>query len=112
MLPPVNVWARVVDQASFLTASLRVVVKKKGLFFDKLLASGFYTCVLNRRGYLVIYTEHLLGHNGYAVNLRKATKLVIKFAQAASNGGRFSKRPTIVPGVRNFEILDFTKLQF
>jgi hypothetical protein len=73
----VNVWTRVVDRGSFLTATLRIIVKRKGIFFNRQLVSGFYTCMLSRQGHLVIYTQHS-SNEGYAVNLRRANKIVFK----------------------------------
>lgn len=77
MLPPFAVWERVVDQASFRQATLRICIKRRGLFFDRQLASGFHKCILNRQGYLVIYTD--MRGEGYALNLRKAEKISLDF---------------------------------
>jgi hypothetical protein len=79
VLPPVNVWSRVVDKSSFLTGVLQVSIKRKAFLFDRRLAAGFYTCVLSHQGHLVVYTE--LDIEGFAVNLRKASKLTVKFAK-------------------------------
>lgn len=71
------VWNRVVDRSSFLIATLRVFIKRKGLFFDRLLASGYYTCILSKQGHLVVYTQHS-SNEGFATNLRKATRINFK----------------------------------
>lgn len=80
VLPPVAVWERVIDQSSFRQATLRVCVRRRGLLFDRQLDSGFFTCILNRQGYLVIYTKPTGA--GYAVNLRKANKLLFELVPA------------------------------
>uniref|UniRef100_A0A1I8B7K6 PH domain-containing protein n=1 Tax=Meloidogyne hapla TaxID=6305 RepID=A0A1I8B7K6_MELHA len=78
VLPPLDVWKRVLDRSSFRFASLDVTVKRRGLFrIERAVSYGIHTCILSKQGHLVIYTDNWK-HEGFTVNLSKAASAVFK----------------------------------
>uniref|UniRef100_A0A914M601 DUF7778 domain-containing protein n=1 Tax=Meloidogyne incognita TaxID=6306 RepID=A0A914M601_MELIC len=78
VLPPLDVWKRVLDRGSFRFASLDVTIKRRGLFgIERAVSYGIHTCVLSKQGHLVIYTDNWK-HEGFTVNLSKAARAEFK----------------------------------
>nr|CAD2181929.1 unnamed protein product [Meloidogyne enterolobii] len=78
VLPPLDVWKRVLDRGSFRFASLDVTIKRRGLFgIERAVSYGIHTCVLSKQGHLVIYTDNWK-HEGFTVNLSKAARTEFK----------------------------------
>nr|CAD2165909.1 unnamed protein product [Meloidogyne enterolobii] len=79
VLPPLDVWKRILDRGSFRFASLDVTIKRRGLFgIERAVSYGIHTCVLSKQGHLVIYTDNWK-HEGFTVNLSKAARTEFKF---------------------------------
>uniref|UniRef100_A0A914M3L0 Uncharacterized protein n=1 Tax=Meloidogyne incognita TaxID=6306 RepID=A0A914M3L0_MELIC len=79
VLPPLDVWKRVLDRGSFRFASLDVAIKRRGLFgIERAVSYGIHTCVLSKQGHLVIYTDNWK-HEGFTVNLSKAARAEFKY---------------------------------
>uniref|UniRef100_A0A915LVQ3 PH domain-containing protein n=2 Tax=Meloidogyne TaxID=189290 RepID=A0A915LVQ3_MELJA len=78
VLPPLDVWKRVLNRGSFRFASLDVTIKRRGLFgIERAVSYGIHTCVLSKQGHLVIYTDNWK-HEGFTVNLSKAARAEFK----------------------------------
>uniref|UniRef100_A0A915LT78 DUF7778 domain-containing protein n=1 Tax=Meloidogyne javanica TaxID=6303 RepID=A0A915LT78_MELJA len=78
VLPPLDMWKRVLDRGSFRFASLDVTIKRRGLFgIERAVSYGIHTCVLSKQGHLVIYTDNWK-HEGFTVNLSKAARAEFK----------------------------------